>query len=150
VIYRLIFDWMFGFIVPYTFTQLGTTGSYNTIAILHPFEFIVAHTLGFLAFTSRILATDLSLSQLALEIIPEVFFSQPNPFLTLILQMSVAKSRLNSIPSSYHGRLASWNSTVHFRLLFFTPTILSLRFNNLLCPFIIPRHASHGKHSPYY
>jgi hypothetical protein len=27
VTYRLVLDWMIGFILPYTFTQLGTTGN---------------------------------------------------------------------------------------------------------------------------
>jgi hypothetical protein len=42
-----------------TFTQLGTTGNYSDIAILHTTQFTVAHALGFSVFTSRILATDL-------------------------------------------------------------------------------------------
>jgi hypothetical protein len=59
---RLVLDWMIGFIAPYTFTQLGTTGNYSAIALLHPSEFTVSHTLGFSVFTSHILATDLSQS----------------------------------------------------------------------------------------
>jgi hypothetical protein len=51
---------MTGFIDTYTFTQFGTTGNYSAIAILHTLQFTVAHALGFLAFTSRILTTDLS------------------------------------------------------------------------------------------
>jgi hypothetical protein len=48
---------MIGFIAPYILTQFGTTGNYSAIAI---FQFIFQHTLRFLVFTSRILATDLS------------------------------------------------------------------------------------------
>jgi hypothetical protein len=43
---------MIGFIAPYTFTQLGTTG--NTGLSL----FIVEKSIEFSAFTSRIMATD--------------------------------------------------------------------------------------------
>jgi hypothetical protein len=51
---------MIGFIAPYTFTQLGTTGNYSSIANLHTFQLTLAHALGFSGLTSRILATDLS------------------------------------------------------------------------------------------
>jgi hypothetical protein len=44
------------------YTVLGTTGSYSAIAILHTFQFTVTHALGFLAFSSRILATALQQS----------------------------------------------------------------------------------------
>jgi hypothetical protein len=47
--------WMIGFIVSYTFTQLGITGNCSAIAILHTFQFIVTHAV----LTSRVLATDL-------------------------------------------------------------------------------------------
>jgi hypothetical protein len=53
---------MIGFIAPYIFAQLGTTGNYSAIAILHTLQFTVTHALGFSVFTSRILATDLSQS----------------------------------------------------------------------------------------
>jgi hypothetical protein len=49
---------MIGFIVPYTFTQLPTTGNYSAIAILHTLQLTVIHALGFSVFTSRVLATD--------------------------------------------------------------------------------------------
>jgi hypothetical protein len=52
----------FGYIAPYTFTQLGTAG--NTVLSLF-YTIPVhrsAHALGFSAFTSRIQATDLSQS----------------------------------------------------------------------------------------
>jgi hypothetical protein len=81
---------------------------------------------------------------LSLQITPEVFFSQPNPFRTLILQLLLSKSRLNSIPTSYLGRLASRSPTLHFRLLFYT--ILLYASNNFLCPLITHRHAAHGQH----
>jgi hypothetical protein len=46
-------DWMIGVID--TFTQLGTTGNYSAIAILHTLQFTGTHA----DFTSHILATDL-------------------------------------------------------------------------------------------
>jgi hypothetical protein len=56
---RQVLDWMIGFISPYTFAQLGTTGNYSAIADLHALQFTVTHALGFSVFTSRILTTDL-------------------------------------------------------------------------------------------
>jgi hypothetical protein len=53
-----VLDWMVGFIAPYSFTPLGTTGNYSAIADLHTLQFTVTHALGFSVFTS-ILATDL-------------------------------------------------------------------------------------------
>jgi hypothetical protein len=53
---------------------------------------------------------------LSLQITHEVFLAQSNSFLAIILQLPISKTRLNSIPSSYPGRLASRNSTFHFRL----------------------------------
>jgi spore maturation protein SpmB len=53
-----VLDWMIGFI-DILYTQLGITGNYSAIAILHTLQFTVAHALGFSVFTSRILATEL-------------------------------------------------------------------------------------------
>jgi hypothetical protein len=64
---RRVFDWMIGFIAPYTFTQFGTTGNYSAVAIQHTLQLTVAHAIGFSAFTSRILATDLSQSHCNLK-----------------------------------------------------------------------------------
>jgi hypothetical protein len=50
---------MIGFIAPYTFTQLGTTVNYNSLAILHRLQRTVTHALGFSVIISHILATDL-------------------------------------------------------------------------------------------
>jgi hypothetical protein len=89
---------------------------YYAIAILHTLRFTTAHALGFSDFTSRTLATDLSVS-LTLQFTREVFFSQPNSFLAIILQLPIPKTQLNSnplFPSSYPGRLASRNSTLHY------------------------------------
>jgi hypothetical protein len=57
---------------------------------------------------------------LSLQIKHGVFFSLPNSFLAIILQLQIPKTRLNSIllfPSSYPGRLASRSSTLHSMLL---------------------------------
>jgi hypothetical protein len=57
---------------------------YSAIASLHTLQFTVTHVLAFTVFTSRILATDLSQS-ISLQITHEVFFSQPNFFLAIIV-----------------------------------------------------------------
>jgi hypothetical protein len=54
---------------------------------------------------------------LSLQMTHEVFFSQPNSFLAIILQLPIPKARFNSmplLPSSYPGRLDSRNSTLQF------------------------------------
>jgi hypothetical protein len=60
---------------------------------------------------------------LSFQIRHGVFFSQPNSFLPIILQLPVPKTRLISIPlfpGSYPGRLTSCNSTVRFTLCCWT------------------------------
>jgi hypothetical protein len=52
-------NWMIGVIASLTFTELGTTGNYSAVAALHTLQFNLTYALGFLVFTSRILATDL-------------------------------------------------------------------------------------------
>jgi hypothetical protein len=54
-------DWMIGFIDT-LYTVLDDYRQYSAVAILHTFQFTVAHALGFPAFCNRILATDLSQS----------------------------------------------------------------------------------------
>jgi hypothetical protein len=55
--YRLILDWMTGFIDTF-YTQLRTTGNYSAIADLRILQFTATHVLGFSVLTSRILATE--------------------------------------------------------------------------------------------
>jgi hypothetical protein len=55
---RWVLDLMIGFIGT-LYTQLRATGNCSTVADLHTSQFTITHTLGFSAFTSRILATDL-------------------------------------------------------------------------------------------
>jgi hypothetical protein len=64
----------------------------------HTLQFTVAHALGFSVFTSRILATDFITVSLSLQITHEGFFSQPNSLLAIILQLSIPKTRLSSVP----------------------------------------------------
>jgi hypothetical protein len=114
---------MIGFIVPYTFTQLGTTGNtapwliYTLYNSPSPSSLVVSW--------QRIYNSLLVISN------HRVFLSQSNSFLAIIRQMPIPKTRLNSIP----GMLASRNSTLHSILLcaaehFFISTI----------------HGLHGKH----
>jgi hypothetical protein len=62
-------------------------------------------------------------------------------FLATILQLTIPKTRLNSIPSSYLGRLASRISTLHSILDYCS--VLSHVFR--LCPFITSWHGPHRK-----
>jgi hypothetical protein len=51
---------MIGFITPYTFKEIGTTGKCIAIVSLHTLQFTVPYALRFSAFTGHILAKDLS------------------------------------------------------------------------------------------
>jgi hypothetical protein len=88
--------------------------------ILHTFQFTVPHSLGFSVFISRILATDLWLSHWHFKSRTESSFCSLIPFLALILRLPILKTQHNSIPllpSSYPGRLVSWDSTrLHFSM----------------------------------
>jgi hypothetical protein len=103
-------DWIYYtlYIAPYTFTTQDYR-QYKAIADLHTLQFTVTRSLWFSVFTSRILATDFITVSLWLQITHEVFFSQPNYLLAIILQLPIPKTRRNSIPlppSSYLGKLA--------------------------------------------
>jgi hypothetical protein len=98
---------------------IHTTRDYRNTALslIDSLQFTATHVLGFSVFTSHILATELTTVSLSLHITHEVLLSQPNSFPAIILRLSFPKTRLNSItllPSSYPGRLASRNSTLHF------------------------------------
>jgi hypothetical protein len=89
----------------------------------------LTHALEFSVHTTRILPTDFNIVPLSLQITHEVSFSQPNSFFAIILQLPIPNTRLNSIPllpSSYPGRLASRNPTLHcitLTELFFITTL---------------------------
>jgi hypothetical protein len=104
---------------------------YLWIADLHTLQFTVTHAIGFSVFTSRILTTDFITVSLSLQIIHEVFFAPPNSFLAIIVQLSIQKTQLNSIPllpSPHPGRLASRNSTQFFSTeLFFITSLYGPR-----------------------
>jgi hypothetical protein len=102
VTYRRVLDWMTGF-TDTLYIQLGATRNYSVIADLHTSQFTVTHALGFSYPGNDFLTVSLSL-----RITHEVFFSRPNYFLVIILQLPIPKTRLNSIPllpCSYPG---SW------------------------------------------
>jgi hypothetical protein len=116
-----VLDWMIGFTTPYTFTTWDYR-QYSAITDLQTLHFTVTHALGFSAFTCHNPGNGFITVSLSLQITHEVFFSRPNSFLAIILQLPILKTRLHSnplLPSSYPGRLASRNSTLHFILLLF-------------------------------
>jgi hypothetical protein len=73
---------MMGFIAPYIFTARDYR-QYSTIAILHTFQFSITHALGFSAFSSRILATDLSQSHCHFKSHMKSSFHSLIPFFSL-------------------------------------------------------------------
>jgi hypothetical protein len=89
-----------GFTDPLIHRQLGTTGNYSAIAILHTFQFTVANALAFSSLQWLYPGNGCITVSLALQITHEVFFSQPNSFLVIILQLPIPKTRFNSIPIS--------------------------------------------------
>jgi hypothetical protein len=96
--------------------QLGTTGNYSAIPISTHSRVVSLHK----SYPGNGFIT-VSLSP---HITHEVIFSQPSSFLAIILQLPIPKTRLNSIPSSYPGRLASRNTTQLFPTeLFFITTL---------------------------
>jgi hypothetical protein len=69
-------------------------------AILRTLQFTAAHALEFSLFTSRILATDLSLSHCNFKSHMKYFLHSLIPFLALTLRLPIPKTRLHSILSS--------------------------------------------------
>jgi hypothetical protein len=78
---------------------------------IHTSQFTVTHALGFSVFTSRNLATDFITVSLSFHITHEVFFSQPNSFLAIILPLPIQFNSIPELPSPYPDRMASRNST---------------------------------------
>jgi hypothetical protein len=117
-------DWIYCTLYIYTVWDYR---QYSSIAILHTFQLTFAHTLGFSVSTSRILATDLSVSR-PLQFIREVFLAKSNSFLLNHLRLP---------PQELHPIL--------FQLLFSTPTLYLLLSCRTLP--ITTLHGPHGKQS---
>jgi hypothetical protein len=133
----IVLHWMIGFIAPYTFTQLGTTGNFSATAIFT--HFTVHHCT----------RTRVSLQQSHYLFKSHMKSSLPCliPFFALILWLPIPKAWLHSIPllpCSYPDRLASRNST----WLAYCSLLLNHFF--WLCPFITHQQGPHRKHSLYF
>jgi hypothetical protein len=130
---RRSLDWTIGFIdILYTIT--GSIGNYSAIAILHTFQFTVAHALLFSVLTRRIPATDLSQTHCHFRSHMKSSFHSAVPFLPLF-----CNCQLSSFPCSYPGRLASPTrlfTTHYYSVQRYAPE----RF------FIIILHGPLGKH----
>jgi hypothetical protein len=138
---------MIGFIPPDNIHTVRDYRQYSAIAILHTLQFTVGHALGFSVFTSRILATDLSQSHCNFKSNMEFLFAPAN---SLSCHYSATANSENSTPfnSKFISRqvgVSKLDSSLHFRLDY---SAFTTRSSDLLCPFIIPRIESHGKH-PY-
>jgi hypothetical protein len=113
VTYRRVLDWNDWI---YSHLYIHTTRAYRQLQRYRystHFQFTVAHALGFSVFTSRILATDISLSVTSNHTW-SLLLTVLIPFVAFVLRLPIPKTRLHSIPplpSSYPGRLASRSST---------------------------------------
>jgi hypothetical protein len=121
---------MIGFITLYTF-KLGTTGSYSAIAILHTFQFTVAQALWFPAFTSRILATDLSQSHCHFKSYMKSSFHRliPSlPFVLIHLRLPSPELDLILILAAWDPRyIASGRADIKHRFLYCCEACLQRR-----------------------
>jgi hypothetical protein len=100
---------------------------YSAVAILHTFQFAVTHALGFSAFTSRILAMDLSQSHCNVK--SHVKYSLHSLINFLPLFCNCQFRRLNSIPLLASSYSAGWRPDTRLftsRLLFYTRSRLGL------------------------
>jgi hypothetical protein len=127
-----VHDLQDGFWIGYLDSLTPYTHNYrqhSAIVDIHTLQFTVTHALGFSVFTSRILATDLKQSHCHFKT-HEVFISQSNSFLAIILQLPIPLHR-----SSYPGTLGSRKATNSFQTeLFFITTLHGpLRKQRLYC-----------------
>jgi hypothetical protein len=115
-------DWMIGFINTLFTHSTRDYTQHSATAILHTFQFTVAHALVFSVFNSRILATTLQPSYCRFKSHMKSSFPASS-LLPVILQLPIPKIGLISfphLPGSHPGRLASRSSTLQFRLLIST------------------------------
>jgi hypothetical protein len=123
---------------------------YSAIADLHNLQFTAAHALGFLVFTSRIQATDLSQS-VTLNHKWSLHCAAKFPFLPLLCDCQF--QRLDSIQFLSSKVRIPAGCRLEARPFFSDSTItilysLVLSFSRvLLCSFITPTHGPHEKHS---
>jgi hypothetical protein len=85
-------DWMIG-LTPHTCNS-GLQAIIALPLLPHPLQFAVTYALGFSVFTSSITVS------LSLQITHELFPSQPNSFLAIILQLPIPKTRVSSNSSA--------------------------------------------------
>jgi hypothetical protein len=141
---------MIGFTAPHRFTQLGTTGN-TALSLFYILSSSLLH-IHYGSWSSLVISWQWIYHILTVTSKSHMKSSLHSLVHFLPLFSSCQFRRLNSIPllpSSYPGRLASWNSTLHFRLLLYTRLLLLLGCVFWLCPFITPRHGPHRKHSLY-
>jgi hypothetical protein len=115
-------DWIYWSLIHTTWNYR----QYSTIAVLHTFQFTVAHALGFSVFTSRILAPDLSQSHCHFKSHVKSSLQSRIPFLPIFSQppwTAISRTRPSSRSRSttdsvvlflysYSDQL--WNSTLIF------------------------------------
>jgi hypothetical protein len=130
--YRRVLDSMIGLIVT-LYTVLGTTGNYSAIADLQTLQLTVPHAMGFLVFTSRILATDLSQSHYHFKSHMKSSFQSLLHFLPLFCSCKFRRLD-SSLLDDYSTVLCSYYSLLLGRVFW-------------LCPFITPGLGPHRKHS---
>jgi hypothetical protein len=94
---------------------------YSAIAILHTFQLTVPHALGFSVFTSRILATDLSQSHWHFRSHMASSFHRLIPFLAIILQLPIPKTRVD------YSRTLSCTPLSILNVPFYKPLARTLR-----------------------
>jgi hypothetical protein len=109
-------------------TPLGTTSNYSFIANLHTLQFTVTHTLGFLVFTSLILATDFDTViipvSLYLQHTRSLFFQSKISFLSSS-STAISRDSFNSFSAKSESKLcydrrsvgqSAWEQSTHLEL----------------------------------